>query len=188
MSLLSLLRVHEWLFANKLCCADKPQSEWCAHTKIQIALFGFGCELASLATKQLCSLLHNTWIEKQKIASGFWFRSSCWINYSFPSVPFGYSGSAGKEPACQCSRHKRHRFNPWVGKIPWRRKWQPTPVFSPGKFHGQKEPGGLQSMGPQSHTWLTEQTHMQYIFIRENDWRLCLSLHIHHRINMNYLS
>ena len=29
-------------------------------------------------------------------------------------------------------------FDPWVGKIPWRRKWQPTPVFSPGKCHGQR--------------------------------------------------
>ena len=32
----------------------------------------------------------------------------------------------GKESTCQC---RRHRFDPWVGKIPWRRKWQPTPVF-----------------------------------------------------------
>ena len=30
------------------------------------------------------------------------------------------------EPNCQC---RRHRFDPWIGKIPWRRKWQPTPVF-----------------------------------------------------------
>jgi len=29
-------------------------------------------------------------------------------------------------------------FNPWIGKIPWRRKWQPTPVFLPEKFHGQR--------------------------------------------------
>ena len=42
---------------------------------------------------------------------------------------------SGKEFTCQC---KRHRFNPWVGKIPWRRKWQPTPVYLPGKFHGQR--------------------------------------------------
>ena len=35
-------------------------------------------------------------------------------------------------------RRRRHRFNPWVRKIPWRRKWQPSPVFSPGKFHGQR--------------------------------------------------
>ena len=30
----------------------------------------------------------------------------------------------------------RHRFDPWIRKIPWRRKWQPTPVFLPGEFHG----------------------------------------------------
>ena len=38
-------------------------------------------------------------------------------------------GSNAKEPACQCRRHKRCRFNPWVGKIPWKRAWQATPVF-----------------------------------------------------------
>jgi len=41
---------------------------------------------------------------------------------------------------------RRPGFDPWVGKIPWRREWLPTPVFLPGKFHGQKELGGLQSM------------------------------------------
>ena len=38
---------------------------------------------------------------------------------------------SGKEPACQRTRHRRRRFQPWVGKIPRRRAWQPTPVFSP---------------------------------------------------------
>ena len=38
-------------------------------------------------------------------------------------------------------------FNPWVGKIPWRRVWQPTPVFLPGKSPWTEEPGELQSMG-----------------------------------------
>jgi len=42
------------------------------------------------------------------------------------------------EFACQYRRHKRHRFNPWFGKICWNRKWQPTPVFLPGKSHGQR--------------------------------------------------
>ena len=37
-----------------------------------------------------------------------------------------------KNCACQCRRHKRHRFDPWVREIPWRRKWQPIPVFLPG--------------------------------------------------------
>ena len=35
------------------------------------------------------------------------------------------------------------QYDPWVGKIPWRRKWQPTPVPLPGKSHGQQEPGRL---------------------------------------------
>ena len=40
---------------------------------------------------------------------------------------------SGKESTCQCRRHRRHGFNPWVRKIPWRRKWLPTPVFLPGE-------------------------------------------------------
>ena len=35
-------------------------------------------------------------------------------------------------------RYERHGFNPWVGKVPWRKEWQPTLVFLPGEFHGQK--------------------------------------------------
>ena len=47
-------------------------------------------------------------------------------------------GASGKEPACQCRRCKRLEFNHWVGKIPWKRSWTPTPVFLPGKSHGQR--------------------------------------------------
>ena len=47
-------------------------------------------------------------------------------------------GTSGKELACQCRRPKRHEFDPWVRKIPWRRKWQLTPVFLPGESHGQR--------------------------------------------------
>ena len=53
---------------------------------------------------------------------------------------------SGKESACQC---RRHVFNPWVRKMPWRRKWQHTPVFLPGKSPWTEEPGGLQSMWSQ---------------------------------------
>ena len=44
-------------------------------------------------------------------------------------------GSDSKEPACQYRRCKRCTFNPWVGKIPWRRARQPTTVFLPGESH-----------------------------------------------------
>ena len=46
-------------------------------------------------------------------------------------------GASGKESACQCRRCKRLGFNPWVRKVLWRRKWQPTPVFLTEKLHGQ---------------------------------------------------
>ena len=45
---------------------------------------------------------------------------------------------SGKESTCQCRRSKRRGFEPWIGKIPCNRKWEPTPVFLPGKFHGQR--------------------------------------------------
>ena len=51
---------------------------------------------------------------------------------------------SGKEPTCQS---KRCKFDPWVGKIPWRRKWQPTPVFLPGRSHGQRSLAGYSPQG-----------------------------------------
>ena len=54
-------------------------------------------------------------------------------------------GASGEEPAHQCRRHKRHEFDPWVRKTPWRREWQPTPVFLPGESHGQR---GLAAYSP----------------------------------------
>ena len=52
---------------------------------------------------------------------------------------------------------KRPRFNPWVKKIPRSRKWQPTPVFLPGKFHGQRSLAG-DHMVAKSQTWLSDMT------------------------------
>ena len=54
---------------------------------------------------------------------------------------------SGKEFACQCRRHKRLVFDPWVGKISWNRKWQSTPVFLPGRFHGQRSLAGSNPWG-----------------------------------------
>ena len=52
---------------------------------------------------------------------------------------------SGKEPTCQYRRHRTsgsqvqsHRLNLWVGKIPWRKEWQPTAVFFPRESHGQR--------------------------------------------------
>ena len=51
-------------------------------------------------------------------------------------------GTNGKELTCQCRRYQKHRFDPWVKKIPWRRAWQPTPGFLPGESHGQRNLAG----------------------------------------------
>ena len=58
-----------------------------------------------------------------------------------------WGGASGVEPTCQCRRQKRCGFDPWSGKIVWRRKWQPTPVFLPGKFHGQRSLAGYRPWG-----------------------------------------
>ena len=64
-------------------------------------------------------------------------------------------GASGKEPACQCRRCKRHGFDPWVRKIPWKRAEQPTLVFLLGKSHGQRSLVGCSPVGLQrvEHNW-----------------------------------
>ena len=52
-------------------------------------------------------------------------------------------GSDGKEPACSAGDQVQF----WVGNIPWRREWQPTPVFWSGEFHGQRSLAGYSPQG-----------------------------------------
>ena len=62
--------------------------------------------------------------------------------------PLGFPGGiVVKNPPVNAGRHKRHRFDPWVRKIPWRRAGQPTPVFLPLPW--TEEPGRLQSIASQ---------------------------------------
>ena len=72
-------------------------------------------------------------------------------------------GTSSKEPACQCRRHKRRRFDPWFGKIPWRRAWQPTPAFLPGESHGQRSLVGYSPYG-QKELDLTEAIYHVHCF------------------------
>ena len=60
-----------------------------------------------------------------------------------PEIEIYKTWLRGKESSCQCGRY---RFNPWVRKMPWTRKWQPTPVLLPGESHGQ---GNLAGYSPQ---------------------------------------
>ena len=106
-------------------------------------------------------ICHNTDI--------FALQSHFDLIWSFSRICLGFpGGSSGKEPTCQCRRPKRHQFDLWVRKIPWRRKWQPTPVFLPGESHAKRSPLGY---SPQDHKELdmTEQltlSHFHHLTLR----------------------
>ena len=74
-----------------------------------------------------------------------WFICMCILMYTYVlSFP---GGTSGKEPTCKCKRRKSYVLDPWVRKIPWRRAWQPAPVFLPRKSPWIEVPEGLQSIG-----------------------------------------
>ena len=81
------------------------------------------------------SLLEKKKILKGGAREGEQGRVVLLLSWQF-GVPWWLSS---KESTCQC---RRPGFNPWVGKIPWRSKWQPIPVFLPGKSHGQRSLAG----------------------------------------------
>ena len=68
----------------------------------------------------------------------------------------------GNESACEC---RRHGFDPWIGKIPWRRKWQPTPVFLPEKLCGRRSLAGYSPCIAKNRTrlsnWACAQQHLR---------------------------
>ena len=91
----------------------------------------------------------------------FWIRLPRWLS--------------GKRTHLQC---RRCGFNPWVWKIPWRRRWQPTPVFLPGKSHGQRSlREGLQPLGSK-RAGLDLGTHKCFWISEEkyDPWNKCINL------------
>ena len=92
-------------------------------------LDGFPCQLEITMTKDPYSSI---------VVCLFVFKGYIYLFWGF------LDGSAGKESACNAG-DLVSGFNPWVGKIPWRREKLPTPVFWPGEFHGLKSPLGQKS-------------------------------------------
>ena len=84
-------------------------------------------------------------------------------------------GTSSKESTCRCRRHRRCESNSWVGKTPWRVKWQPTPVFLPGESHGQRSLAGYNPGGHRvRHDWTTE--HAPFLW--------CMTWHVHNNIRL----
>ena len=109
--------------------AQNPQSRpaW-SHSNLTLTLFIVCIYLLCLHMVEGMRELSGVPFKRALIHEG-----STHMIQSPPEAP--PCGSNGKEPSCQC---RRCRFSPWVRKILWRRKWQPTPVFLPGEPHGQR--------------------------------------------------
>ena len=89
-------------------------------------------------------------------------------------------GVSGKRSASNAGDINRNGFDPWVRKIPWRRAWQPTPVFFPGESRGQRSLAGY---SPKSQTWL------KWLSLHERHWKLInsfnnLLIHWHKKANL----
>ena len=74
---------------------------------------------------------YSAWGHKESDATE-WTTLSLFTFTGFPG------GASGKNPPANSGRHKRLGLDPWVRKIPWRRAWQPIPVFLAGESHGQR--------------------------------------------------
>ena len=111
-------------------------------------------------------LFHNTMT--------FWNRTSAWFFILFLQLFFPKGNRCkflllegfpdGTVVKCQGRRHKIHGFDPWVRKIPWSRKWQPTPVFLPGRFNGQRSLADYHPWVTNSQTQMSDwvHTHISY--------------------------
>ena len=86
--------------------------------KVNVSPLALSIAISKIILKNVCSVSFQTFLFAYDLVLPRWL--------------------SGKESAFQCRGPKRCMFNPWVRKIPWKRKWQLAPVFLPGKFHGQR--------------------------------------------------
>ena len=106
------------------------------------ALLADSSLLSHLRKPQETCMSRNTFYKYllSQIFDKHWTRGNSWTEFSYVQwqgdIYFLLDGTVLKN---QC---RRRGFDPWVGKMPWSGKWQPTPVFLPGKFHGQRSLAG----------------------------------------------
>ena len=116
-----------------------------------------------LGTSPLCSLVRISTTYLWTLS--FSYATCTFLSlliFSLPTLPLGTSLVAQRLKHClEC---RRPGFDPWLGKIPWRRKWQPTPVLLPGESHGGRSLVGYSLWGRKEseHNWATSLTHSPY--------------------------
>ena len=123
-------------------CREKENRKW----EQQEALFS---SPASIGDKHIWNISNKVNTTGKKIqhnrATAHKSELNFWRQLYRSGFPRWFNG---KEPACQCGRHRRPEFAPWVRKIPCWRAWHPTPVVLPGDSYGQRSQVGC---SPQAH-------------------------------------
>ena len=140
---ISQARILEWVSISFPRKSPQPR-EW---TFVRQVLYRSSTWEVHEISPQACpngyhqKIRNNCWrgCGKKRILVPCWWECKLIVTMKNCGLP---RYTSGKERACQFRRHKTHRFDPWVRKIPWRRAWQPTPVFLPGESHGWKSLAG----------------------------------------------
>ena len=139
-----------WSIVDLQCCVSFSWiAKWVSYkyTWIHSLLFFFKILPPYKSLQSIeASSLKDTW----KVLEG--------TDHDLPCGTLGFPWwLSGKESTCQCRRHRRLEFDPWIRKLPWRRAWQPTPVLLPGISHGQRSLVGYSPWGRKE--WdMTEQS------------------------------
>jgi len=107
---------------------------------------------------------YSPWLLHWATVFSAWVLSPVWLIYYYDTKNTFESIYLGGHFFKLCLPYGRPRFDPWVRKILWRREWQPTPIFLPGKFHGQTSLAGYSLWG---HIELdTTEQHTLFIFFQ----------------------
>ena len=129
----------QWPFLKKemkSCHSSKPTSDFhCIRIKSKLLAIdkqGLPDLIPACISDSFPSPALSSWFIPFPLAEILLPQIFMWFSPLFGGFP------GAQWYTCQCRRHRRLRFNPWVGKIPWRRKWQSTVVFLPGKSHRQR--------------------------------------------------
>ena len=150
----------------------KPELHFCTQTNdvsLQLGIIS--------GSPQLCNLKSHPWSGHTTQGLLPIRTPGCcyWGTSQRAGFPMWHSG---KKSACHCRRHKRRGLGPWFRMIPWRRKWQPIPVFLSGKFHGKRRLAAYSPRGHKRvrHDWLSTCT------------RACTHTHTHTTPSMLFKS
>ena len=156
-------RLCQHVYSLHLCLYSCPANGFICTIFSRFHLHAFICSISF----SLSDFLLSVWQTLGSCASLQWPNSVPF--YGWVIFHCGLPRSCGgKESAPQCKRCRRCGFDFWVGRIPWRRKWQPTPVFLPRKSHRQRSCVGYSPRVAKSETWLNSNRKMFHLYMYHN--------------------